>query len=153
MTDAPRRRHLHPPVWMVLAVLLQLALHRWAPGPQLVPPALRDLGLLPGFAGVGLIFWCLTLFVRRRTPIKPFTESTALIREGPYRVSRNPIYLGLALVLCASAAGLGSTTPWLPVAGFVALIQQRFVRREEDLLRARFGAEYEAFCGQVRRWL
>lgn len=147
------RRHVHPPVWMVLSVALQLVLHRWAPGPVLVPPGLRELGLLPGFAGVGLIFWCLALFVRRRTPIKPFTESTALIREGPYRFSRNPIYLGLALVLCASAAFLGTATPWLAVAGFVVLIQRRFVRREEALLRERFGEEYAAFCRQVRRWL
>ncbi len=149
----PRRFHVQPPVWLALHGLLQLALHRWLPGPQWVPPAWRDAGLVPGFLGVGLIFWCIALFVRRRTPILPFSESTALVRVGPYRVSRNPIYVGLTLILASAAAFLGSATPWLAVVSFVLVIRQRFILREEELLRARFGVEYEAFCGEVRRWV
>jgi protein-S-isoprenylcysteine O-methyltransferase Ste14 len=149
----PRRRHVHPPVWLVLHGLAQLALHRWLPGPRVVPPEWRDLGLLPGFLGVALIFWCVALFVRRGTPIRPFTESSALVREGPYRLSRNPIYLGLALLLASSAAFLGTATPWLALGSFVLVIRQRFILREEALLRARFGAEYGDFCRRVRRWI
>jgi protein-S-isoprenylcysteine O-methyltransferase Ste14 len=153
LSAEPRRRHVHPPVWLLLHGLLQLGLHRWLPGPRVVPPEWRDLGLLPGFAGVALVFWCVTLFVRRGTPIRPFTESTALVRAGPYRLSRNPIYLGLTLLLASSAAFFGTATPWLAVASFVLVIRQRFVLREEALLRARFGAEYQGFCRDVRRWL
>jgi len=149
----PLRRHVHPPAWLILHGLLQLSLHHGLPGPRVVPPEWRDLGLLPGFLGVALIFWSIALFVRRGTPIRPFTESSALVREGPYRLSRNPIYLGLALILASSAAFLGSATPWLALASFVLVIRQRFILREEALLRARFGAEYVEFCRRVRRWI
>jgi protein-S-isoprenylcysteine O-methyltransferase Ste14 len=146
-------RPLYPPVWLILHLLAQGALHRVLPLARVIPAPWFNLGLLPGFAGVLLILWSLALFVRRGTPAKPFTESTALLLEGPYRVTRNPIYLGLTLILVSVAMFLGTLSPWLPVISFVLIVRRQFVLREEALLRARFGAEYEAYCSRVRRWL
>jgi len=151
MSDAPR--HIRPPVWLILLGLAQLALHHWVPGPRLLSPPWINLGLLPGFAGVLLVLWSVWLGRRRGTPMVPFTESTRLLDEGPYRVSRNPIYLGLTLILASVALFLGTTTPWLPVASLFLILRKRFVLREEALLRARFGPAYEAYLRRVRRWI
>ena len=146
-------RHIRPPIWLILHGLAQLALHAWLPGPRLLQPPWINLGLIPGLAGAGLVLWSAVLFLRRGTSIVPFTESTHLLATGPYRVSRNPIYLGLTLLLVSAAMFLGTTTPWLPVVSFFLILRQSFVLREEALLQARFGAEYEALRRRVRRWL
>jgi protein-S-isoprenylcysteine O-methyltransferase Ste14 len=151
MTPPPR--HIKPPVWLILHGLAQVALHHWLPGPRLLSPPWINLGLLPGFAGVLLVIWSVSLGLRRGTPMVPFTESTLLLDEGPYRVSRNPIYLGLTLILASVALFLGTATPWLPVVTLFLILRQQFVLREEPLLRARFGAAYEAYLGRVRRWI
>jgi len=151
MSDAPRG--IKPPVWLLLHLAAQAALHHWLPGPRLLSPPWIDLGLLPGLAGLLLGIWSASLFLRRGTSIVPFTESTLLLDEGPYRFSRNPIYLGMTLVLVSTALFLGTVSPWLPVVSFFLILRQRFVLREEPLLRARFGPAYEAYLGRVRRWI
>jgi protein-S-isoprenylcysteine O-methyltransferase Ste14 len=140
-------------MWLILHGLAQLALHRWLPGPTLLSPPWINLGLLPGFLGVTLVIWSLFRFLRHHTNPVPFTEASHLVEDGPYRVSRNPIYLGLTLMLVSAALFLGTTTPWLPVVSFFLVLRQRFVLREEPWLRARFGAAYEAYVGRVRRWI
>ncbi|HEX5010530.1 MAG TPA: isoprenylcysteine carboxylmethyltransferase family protein [Planctomycetota bacterium] len=151
MSDAARR--MKPPMWLILFGLAQLALHRWLPGPTLFSPPWINLGLLPGFAGVTLVIWCLFLFWRHHTNPVPFAEASHLVQDGPYRVSRNPIYLGLTLILASAALFLGTTSPWLPVVSFFLVLRQRFVLREEPWLRARFGAEYQDYVRRVRRWI
>ena len=151
MSDAPR--HIRPPIWLILHLLAQAALHHWLPGPRLLAAPWINLGLLPGFLGVTLVLWSAGLFLRRGTSIIPFTESSLLLAEGPYRASRNPIYLGLTLILVSVALFLGTASPWLPVASFFLILRQRFVLPEEALLRARFGPAYEAFQRRVRRWI
>ena len=151
MSEPPRG--MKPPMWLILHGLAQLALHRWLPGPRLVSPPWINVGLLPSFAGVTLVIWCLYLFWRNHTNPVPFSEASHLVQDGPYRVSRNPIYLGLTLILASAALFLGTTSPWLPVVSFFLILRQRFVLREEPLLRARFGPAYEAYLGRVRRWI
>jgi protein-S-isoprenylcysteine O-methyltransferase Ste14 len=151
VSATPRR--ILPPIWLILHLLAQAALHRWLPGPRLLPGAWFNLGLLPGFLGVTLVLWSAALFLRRGTSIVPFTESSVLLAEGPYRVSRNPIYLGLTLILVGVAAFLGTASPWLPVASFFLILRQCFVLPEEALLRARFGPAYEDYLRRVRRWI
>jgi protein-S-isoprenylcysteine O-methyltransferase Ste14 len=77
----------------------------------------------------------------------------ALTFEGPYRFTRNPMYLGLALLL-AGLAGIGNALwPLLAVIPVVAIIRTQVIAREETYLENRFGEEYRAYRGRVRRWL
>lgn len=147
------RHTIHPPVWLLLHLAAAVALDRWLPLARLIPPPWTRLGLVPGLCGAAIVLWCVILFRRRGTPILPFTESTALVLVGPYRFSRNPIYVGLTLLLVCAALSMGSASPWIAVASFWLILRQRFVLREEALLRARFGAPYDSFCDRVRRWL
>jgi protein-S-isoprenylcysteine O-methyltransferase Ste14 len=93
------------------------------------------------------------LFWKHKTSIKPGDVSTYLLTAGPYSFSRNPIYLGMALVLIGLAAMLGSLMPWLLVPVFVWLINRNVILVEEAMMAAVFGTEYERYCERVRRWL
>ena len=93
------------------------------------------------------------LFISRHTSILPMRPSSALVVAGPYRFTRNPMYLGMALLTVA--LGLWLNTWWVIILLVPALLViKRFViDREEAYLRRRFGAEYEAYTRDVRRWL
>jgi protein-S-isoprenylcysteine O-methyltransferase Ste14 len=144
---------LMPPVWLLLHAIALGLLHWLAPGKVLIAGRMRLAGLVPLVAGAALVLYCAGLFSRAGTTIKPFQESSELVTSGPYRFSRNPIYLGMAIALCGIAIALGTLTPWILVVPFVALITARFIRPEEEMLRARFGGAYDAYTRRVRRWI
>jgi protein-S-isoprenylcysteine O-methyltransferase Ste14 len=92
-------------------------------------------------------------FRSARTSMVPMRPSTALVTSGPYRVTRNPMYVGMAFLYAGLALLLGViwSLAFLPA---VLLMVDRFViAREERYLEARFGEEYRAYKGRVRRWL
>ncbi|GMW07152.1 MAG: isoprenylcysteine carboxylmethyltransferase family protein [Gammaproteobacteria bacterium] len=144
---------LVPPVYFVLALGLSLALHRWLPVAQLVVPPWRWAGLLLFAPVLALGVSAARAFSRRGTTLHPFGQPSALVVEGAYRYSRNPLYLGLALLLLATAIFLGSLTPFLVVPAFMGAVSSAFIRREERALEAAFGAQYRDYCQRVRRWL
>lgn len=97
----------------------------------------------------------LSLFSRARTTVNPLKprESTALVTRGVYRWTRNPMYLGMLVVLLAWALFVAN---WLAFAGlplFMLYIDRFQIRPEERVLRERFGTQFEDYCGRVRRWL
>jgi protein-S-isoprenylcysteine O-methyltransferase Ste14 len=104
-------------------------------------------------AGVGCIAGAGGLFRKTGQDPKPWKPSPQLIAEGIYQRTRNPMYLGM----CLAQAGLGILfgTLWgvalVPVTGLVIYLIA--IRHEESYLRGKFGADYEAYLGRVRRWL
>ena len=144
---------LVPPVWAVLSGLAMLALHHWLPGATWLQPPWTALGLLPVGAGIALALSAARLFVRAGTPLEPWTSPTALVAAGPYRFTRNPMYLGLALCLAGFALWLGTATPPLVIPLFVLVITFGFVRREERRLEQRFREPYRRYRARVRRWI
>jgi protein-S-isoprenylcysteine O-methyltransferase Ste14 len=121
-----------------------------------VPPAWR-LGAALGLAAIGAAFDVAGLIAFRRAkttvnPMKP-EKSAALVRSGVYRLTRNPMYVGMAFILLAWAVYLAS--PWAlfgPLA-FAAYITHFQIKPEERVLAARFGAEFFSYQARVRRWL
>jgi protein-S-isoprenylcysteine O-methyltransferase Ste14 len=93
------------------------------------------------------------MFRRADTTIKPFQESSALITSGPFRLSRNPMYVSMTSVLLGVALLLGSLSPFLVLPLLMVLIQRRFIVPEESMLAATFGDAYAAYVRGVRRWL
>ena len=85
-------------------------------------------------------------------PVNPET-STALVVHGVFRLTRNPMYLGFTFLLLAFAVWLGKMPAMLLVALFMAYLQRFQIRPEEDALNERFGASFDAYRHQVRRWL
>ena len=83
----------------------------------------------------------------------PFERSTALVTTGLYRITRNPMYLGMLLILAGVALLSGSASTLLPIPVFAWAIQRNFIIGEERFLEQIFGAQYLDYKRQVRRWL
>lgn len=109
-------------------------------------------GALIGTA-VALDVWAMRTLLDSRTTILPNRCSTYLVTSGPYRFTRNPIYLGYTLATVG--VGIAVLNPWCIVMAFVAAILTGIIaiRREELHLLARFGINFERYCSGTRRWL
>jgi protein-S-isoprenylcysteine O-methyltransferase Ste14 len=92
-------------------------------------------------------------FWRRRTSIVPIRPATALVDAGPYRLTRNPMYVALAFLTIGM--GLWMNTWWviLLLVPAVVVIDRYVIAREEAYLRRRFGQPYEDYTQRVRRWI
>ena len=125
------------------------------------PPALAVAhGVRPALvialvaAGLGLDLLGLIAFLRSRTTINPLEprKSSALVTGGVYRITRNPMYLGMALLLLAWAVYLSALWAFVGPALFVAYITRFQILPEERILRSKF-TEFDAYAARVRRWL
>ena len=114
---------------------------RWA----LAPP------LLAG--GVLIMLAAVRTMLRAHTTINPAAPVAALVTAGPFRFTRNPIYLGDTLVYTGLSLAFGRRGPLLLLPGVLAIIERGVIRREERYLERRFGAPYRDYHARVRRWL
>lgn len=146
-------RRVLPPVYFLAALLLMAGLHVAVPIRQVIVFPYRYFGVLFVLGGILLVGAAVRLFGKAGTAIKPFQEASALVVRGPYRLTRNPMYVGLVTVLVGIALLLGSLAPGIIIPLFVALMDWRFLRAEEAALERRFGAAYRDYKAQVRRWL
>ena len=147
------RPRMYPPMYVGLSVLLMLGLHHFLPGRQIIDWPSRYWGLVPVVLGLWVVLSVRIMFIRAGTTIKPFQESSKLVVNGPFRFSRNPIYLGMTVALFGFAMVLGSLTPFLVPPMFFLVINRYFVPVEEAMLAAAFGSQFDEYRGRVRRWL
>ncbi|MBL0931493.1 MAG: isoprenylcysteine carboxylmethyltransferase family protein [Alphaproteobacteria bacterium] len=141
-----------PPL-LLLGLLLLLA---WgAGGPRFELPGRAVLGLAAMAAGLGLKIVAALAFRARGTTVNPISpeRSAALVVDGLYRVTRNPMYLGSALILAGWALHLGAWVAVLTVPFFVLYMNRFQIGPEERALSALFGADYDAYRARVRRWI
>ncbi|MDQ8028168.1 MAG: isoprenylcysteine carboxylmethyltransferase family protein [Brevundimonas sp.] len=108
--------------------------------------ALIILGLLLEMAA-------LTRFRRLGTPPEPWKATTALATDGLYAFSRNPIYVGFALIYLGFATAMDSWAALAMLIPCMVVVDRFVVLREEAYLSAKFGAAWDAYCSKVRRWL
>jgi protein-S-isoprenylcysteine O-methyltransferase Ste14 len=142
-----------PPRLVLILLIAMGSLHVLLPGPTLLVfpytlpgAAVAALGLILTLAGA-------RLFSRVGTNIKTFNEPGVLVTDGLFRWSRNPMYLGFALLLLGTAVLLGTTTPLLAPLLFALVADRWYIAFEERVLREKFGAEYAAYAGRTRRWV
>ena len=136
-------------ILLVLSVLLNFIF------PVLVflsPPATYSGFLIIGF-GLVLAFWSRSLFLKNATTLQPSEEPTSLVTSGPFHISRNPVYLGMASILLGVAVLFGTlVTLAFPII-FVAVITFFIIPGEERMLEKIFGEPYRAYKKSVRRWI
>ena len=142
-----------PPTFALIAGLTMAGLHRFLPIASLIAAPWHWVALAPAAGGLALALWAAAGFIRAGTPLEPYKEASALVTSGPYRFSRNPIYVGVVLLLAGFWLWLGSLSPGLVLPCFVIAIERRFIRREETHLEERFGERFRAYRASVRRWL
>ncbi|AWH53139.1 protein-S-isoprenylcysteine methyltransferase [Stenotrophomonas sp. ESTM1D_MKCIP4_1] len=141
-----------PPLLMLLCGAMGYLLARVWPWPVLPVPGW--IAVLVMLAGLALNLLPKLAFRRARTTVNPLrpAAATALVTEGIYRHTRNPMYLGQGLVLLGAMLWLGSAAALLVVPMFVGWITRFQIVPEEQVLSARFGVDYADFRRRVRRW-
>lgn len=152
---ADRKVRMPPVVLFAVVALLMWAVASWLPSWRIALPgrtvATVLLLLVAGAIGIAGV----RAFDRARTTVDPLRpeRASALVTSGIYRRTRNPMYVALAFALLAWAVWLAHplALPW--VAAFVAWMNRYQIAPEEHALRALFGAEFERYCSEVRRWL
>lgn len=142
---------IYPPLLTLLLGLVSLSLHTLLPQPQLILLPVIGLGFM--FVGVAMNLWAARWFKLKQTPIDPHGHAHYLAQEGLYRISRNPMYLGMLVSLTGLSVYLGSLAAFLTPPLFIWIITLRFIRREEQALQALFGAKYLRYQSRVRRWI
>ena len=142
-----------PPLIFLAGLIVGFALEALLPGVDLPAAVEWVLGALLVVAGLGLLLWFNTLFNRTGTAVEPWKPTTAIVTTGPYRFTRNPAYLGMALTYVGIAVMSSAMWVLLPLPVVLAVIDRGVIAREERYLERKFGEEYLAYKRSVRRWL
>ncbi len=142
-----------PPVYLLLFILGQVAIHRYWPLAQLFDGPIRYSGLILLALGILFVGWGARAFARADTAIRPLEASTTLVTHGLYRFTRNPMYLGMIQILAGVCLLLGSLSPWLLIPGFILIVRNAFILREEAMMERTFGEQYRNYRSSVRRWI
>ena len=157
MNEAPdnARVRFPPPLIYLAALLLGIFVGRALKLPGYgIDPAARDiLGWLVVAAGIVVNFAGAGMFRHAGTAIIPFKPASSLVTSGIYRLTRNPMYLGMALLQAGVALLFDSLLALILVPVAMALIQTQVIAREEAYLERAFGDEYRAYKARVRRWI
>src|SRR3974377_1242979 len=121
---------LLPPAYFLAALAFAVLASFLFPLPVRIPPAARIAGLLPIAAGIALNLIADRQFKRRGTTVKPFQRSSALITDGAFRWSRNPMYLGMVLIAAGAAVLEGAAIGWIAVVALAVILDQAFIQPE-----------------------
>lgn len=149
-------RYPWPPLIYGGAILLAITAERLvAPMPLTAanPMLLPALGFALALCAVSLDLWAVKTLIERQTAVLGTGCARHLVTCGPFRFSRNPIYLGYTLL--TGSIGLISASAWFLPAALLAAItaQWSIIRCEEQHLEQRFGFDYECYCKRTRRWI
>jgi protein-S-isoprenylcysteine O-methyltransferase Ste14 len=145
-----------PPLLFGAALALGYVLSLyWPLGPGLASPNALALtvGLLFIVLGFALAIFSVRAFRRAGTNVVPGQPATALVTTGPYRVTRNPIYIGFVLVYFGLSIVLTSMWVLLLLIPTLVILQRGVVKREEAYLERKFGDAYRAYKARVPRWV
>lgn len=134
---------------LILESVARLPLHADRAGAHL----LDLLGVALVIAGAVMMLWGIATFWRARTTILPFEPASALVRHGPYRFTRNPMYVGMTVAYVGAAFAMNVAWPFVVLPVAIWVIQRYVIRPEEEYLERTFGADYAEFRARVRRWI
>jgi len=140
-------------MYLFMCLALMWPLHFLLPVYQYVHEPLAYVGIFPLFAGIAMAALAAGKFVKVSTGLLPFEEATTLVTDGFFRFTRNPMYLGMILMLLGVAFLLGSVGALMPVPLFIVIIRYNFVAGEERFMEDAFGQQYLDYKARVRRWI
>lgn len=144
---------LLPSVYGYIALILMGLLHYLLPLMDVIDPPYSFFGFLLQIVGLALVIGCLFLHHNEKIPVMPFDKSPVLLTQGIYRYSRNPIYLGMLLVVAGTGIILGTLGPLLIIPVYFFILNEGYIKYEEAFLESLFGDDYRIYKSRVRRWL
>ena len=146
-------RNIHPPVIMLTHLLAAFLLNWLLPLPFILPRFMEWAGYILVFAGLGFAFSAVNQFGKMRTTLDPHGSVSTIVTSGPYRFSRNPIYLGFVCTLIGLPLALGNY--WGAVLSPLLMVSmyRLVIKHEEAYLEKKFKDVYTSYKFRVRRWL
>ena len=145
---------IRPPIALLIALGVGLALDWLYPLP-FVPVSVPHLltGGAIFAAGLALAIWAIVTLRQGGTEVETTKPTNVIVSQGPYRWTRNPIYLAMMLALIGLAIGFDSLWILLALILFYLVIRYGVIAREEAYLQRKFGDVYRAYTSRVRRWI
>jgi protein-S-isoprenylcysteine O-methyltransferase Ste14 len=147
------KKRIMPDGYFIILLILAISSHLIFPIVRIIFFPFNLLGIILIIIGILLTLWTNSVLLKNQTAIKPYEIPSFLITSGPFKFSRNPLYLGMALALFGVGVFLGSLSPFISPIIFVLLIDRAFVPMEEDNLEKKFRKEYLDYKKKVRRWI
>lgn len=111
------------------------------------------LGVAIALCGTVGVAWSFCAMRRGQTPVNPYKPTTAIVGDGPYHFSRNPIYLANAVIYIGLAVAINTLWPLLLLPALIAILHVGVIAREERYLEQKFGEDYLRYKRSIRRWL
>ena len=141
-----------PVIVVIITAVIMLAL---AQIPMLKLMSSWAVAVLFMLIGGMVIVMAVAQFAKAKTTVNPMNpnDSSQIVAKGIFSVSRNPMYVGMVLILSGLAMGLGSLLAWLMIIGFVLYMTYFQIKPEEQILAEKFGDDYVQYCAKVRRWV
>jgi protein-S-isoprenylcysteine O-methyltransferase Ste14 len=146
-------KRILPPTHFLTYLLISVLLHLILPIKQVIFFPYNLLGIILIIAGIILNLWADRIFKDQKTTVKPDEKPTSLIDYGPYKISRNPMYLGMAVILIGAGIILGSISSFSGSVLFILAMEFYFIPDEERLMKEAFGLNFEEYKEKVRRWI
>jgi protein-S-isoprenylcysteine O-methyltransferase Ste14 len=153
LADAANLGLVRPPVVYLGSIALGLAVHYAWPARFVPPSVTTPVGAMLTLLAVGLFVAAVHTFRAAGTPVPGNRPTTVIVRTGPYRFSRNPIYLAFSLFQLGLSVWINSLGLLITLIPAVALMALVVVPREERYLEVQFPSEYSSYRAAVRRWL
>ena len=148
-----KKRRIVPPVYLLGTLVLMWLLQHFLPVYRFVQPPLAYAGIVVILIGVVMTAISAGLFLKVDTGLVPFDEAKVLVTSGLYRFTRNPMYLGMFMMLLGVGFMFGAVSALLPIPVFFLIIRNNFVLGEERFCEAAFGQEFRDYKAKVRRWI
>ncbi len=148
-----QKTNIMPTMWLLVALIIVVLVHFIVPVARIIPFPWSLLGLIPLGLGVAINLMADKAFHQNNTTVKPFQESSALVADGVFRVTRNPMYLGFVLIVLGIALLLGSVTSLLVPLALGIFLDRAYIVVEEEMLSERFAQRWPAYKARTRRWL
>ena len=142
-----------PPFWFIILLLGIVASRIIFPTTIFISFPYNYLGSVLILFGIAVNYWADALFKKKQTTIQPHELPNALVTSGVFRISRNPMYLGMASILVGAAFFIGSFIAFIFPLLFVLYIEIFIIPREEKNLTLQFSQKYLQYKQKVRRWI
>ncbi len=152
-TSGEKKRKIVPPVYFLSTLVLMWLLQHFLPIYRFVEPPLTYAGIIVILFGVLITVTSAGIFKKVDTGLVPFDEAKVLVTSGFYRFTRNPMYIGMFIVLLGVAFMLGTVSALFPIPVFFLIIRNNFVLGEERFCEAAFGQQFLDYKSKVRRWI
>jgi protein-S-isoprenylcysteine O-methyltransferase Ste14 len=147
------KNRMNPPTYFLLLLAVQILLNFVYPTRRIIEYPFSLIGIALISFGTCINLWTDNLFKISKTTVKPYKKPAKLIESGPFKLSRHPMYLGMASILFGVSVICGTlVTLFVPIV-FIVLVEILFIPIEESNLKKAFGKEFEQYKSRVRRWI